>query len=76
MTGQNTNPRRTRLSFEDGLMQGRVDELAGRVDRLVAKIDELIPAVAELKVKAGLWGGAGGLFAALLAIGIALAIRG
>src|SRR3989339_1912709 len=52
-------------------LETRLDSLAQRAGeicdtqlRLVARLDELIPAVARLEVKAGVWGGVGGILAA------------
>lgn len=38
----------------------------------VETLNKLIPAVARLEVKAGIWGGVGGILAALLIIGITI----
>lgn len=70
-------------SFENGYRRGslsaRVIQLEKEITRMrntqirvFEKLDKLIPAVAELRVKSSLWGAAGGLFAALLALGMAL----
>jgi len=63
-------------------LETRLDSLAQRAEeicdtqlRLVARLDELIPAVARLEVKAGVWGGVGGILAALLLIALAVAAR-
>ena len=45
-------------------------ELHESQTRLFKKLDALIPAVARLEVKAGLWGGVGGLVAIALAMGL------
>lgn len=37
-------------------------------EKLLAKLDELIPAIARLEVKAGVWGGVGGLLAVALTL--------
>ncbi len=44
-------------------------------DQLITKLDQLIPAVARLEVKSGFYGAVGGIMAALLTIGIALAAK-
>jgi hypothetical protein len=43
--------------------------------RLIRKLDDLIPAVARLEVKAGVWGGVGGLLATLVTVALAFAAR-
>ncbi len=63
-------------------VEARVDSLEQRAEdiyegqqRLLRKLDKLIPAVARLEVKAGVWGGVGGLLAALAVIALAVAVR-
>lgn len=63
-------------------VEARVDSLEQRAEdiylgqqHLLEKLDELIPAVARLEVKAGVWGGVGGLLAALVVIALAVAAR-
>lgn len=63
-------------------VQARVDSLEQRAEdiydgqqHLLEKLDELIPAVARLEVKAGVWGGVGGVLAALVVIALAVAAR-
>ena len=53
----------------------RLDQLYESQERLLGKLDELIPAVARLEVKAGVWGGVGGLLATLITIALAFAAR-
>jgi hypothetical protein len=43
--------------------------------RIVDRLDRLIPAVARLEVKAGVWGGIGGLVAALVMAATAVALK-
>ena len=63
-------------------VEARVDSLEHRAEdiyegqqHLLEKLDELIPAVARLEVKAGIWGGVGGVLAALAVIALAVAAR-
>lgn len=63
-------------------VEARVDSLEQRAEdiyegqqRLLRKLDKLIPAVARLEVKAGVWGGVGGVLAALVVIALAVAVR-
>ncbi len=63
-------------------VEARVDSLEQRAEdiyegqqRLLRKLDKLIPAVARLEVKAGVWGGVGGVLAALVVIALAVAAR-
>jgi len=63
-------------------VEARVDSLEHRAEEiyegqqhLLEKLDELIPAVARLEVKAGVWGGVGGVLAALAVIALAVAAR-
>ena len=53
----------------------RLKELHDSQTRLFKKLDELIPAVAELKVKAGIWGGLGGLITVAVSLGVAVLIK-
>ena len=58
--------------------QGHEREIAAlfeKHDQLIVKLDLLIPAVARLEVKSGFYGAVGGIMAALLTIGIALAAK-
>ena len=43
--------------------------------RTADRLDKLIPAVARLEVKAGVWGGVGGLVAALVMAGVTVITR-
>lgn len=68
--------------FEAGQLAQRVKNLEDNYhhlhanqDKLFLKLDELIPTVRELRVKTGLWGGAGGLLAALATLAIAIASK-
>jgi hypothetical protein len=60
---------------------GKLEKLIRHFARLeglipaVETLNKLIPAVARLEVKAGIWGGIGGILAALLVIGIAVATQ-
>ena len=63
-------------------VEAKVDSLEQRAEdiyegqqHLLEKLDELIPAVARLEVKAGVWGGVGGLLAALAVIALAVVAR-
>ena len=53
-------------------LEERLDDLHHDNQRLLEKLDDLIPAVARLEVKAGLWGGVGGVLAALVMLAIVL----
>ena len=71
-----------RKEVELARLQTRIDSLERRFEqlhesllRLFKKLDELIPAVARLEVKAGVWGGVGGILAALAIIAVAFATR-
>ena len=68
--------------YEAGQIAQRVlalEQSHGRLqanqDKLIVKLDELIPAVAELRVKAGVWGGVGGILAIVVTLGIAVAMK-
>ncbi len=64
-----------RLTARQESAEERLDRLYDSQARLLRKLDELIPAVARLEVKAGVWGGVGGLLATLATIGLAFAAR-
>ncbi|MCE5272043.1 hypothetical protein LLH00_12275 [bacterium] len=64
-----------RLDAQQEFSDERLDRLYDSQARLLRKLDELIPAVARLEVKAGVWGGVGGLLATLATIGLAIAAR-
>jgi hypothetical protein len=64
-----------RLETRQDSLDERLMALCDTQTRLLRKIDELIPAVARLEVKAGVWGGLGGILAALAVIAAALAAR-
>ncbi len=53
-------------------IEQRTGEIYATQALTVARLDKLIPAVARLEVKAGVWGGVGGLLAALLTAGVAV----
>ena len=53
-------------------IERRTEEIYEAQMHTVDRLDELIPAVARLEVKAGIWGGVGGLLAALVIAGVAL----
>ncbi len=53
-------------------IEQRTGEIYSAQALTVARLDKLIPAVARLEVKAGVWGGVGGLLAALLTAGVAV----
>lgn len=64
-----------RLKARQEAIGERLKAICDFQDRLLKKIDELIPAVARLDVKAGVWGGVGGVLAALTVVAVAFAIR-
>jgi hypothetical protein len=53
-------------------IERRTAEIYAAQLHAVDRLDELIPAVARLEVKAGIWGGVGGLVAALVMAGVAV----
>lgn len=63
-------------------LSARVEALERRAEdiyecqlRAVERLDKLIPAVARLEVKAGVWGGVGGLVAALVMAVTAIVLK-
>lgn len=64
-----------RLTAQQESGDERLEQLHDSQERLLRKLDELIPAVARLEVKAGVWGGVGGLLATLVTIALAFAVR-
>lgn len=61
-----------RIAIKLESIEQRTGDIFSAQSRTVARLDKLIPAVARLEVKAGIWGGVGGLLAALLTAGVAV----
>ncbi len=68
-------PELARLEERQEALEERIGSLCEGQERLLSKLDELIPAVARLEVKSGIWGGVGGVLAALAVIAATLAGR-
>ncbi len=64
-----------RIATKIESIEQRTGEIMVTQARTMEKLDRLIPAVARLEVKAGVWGGVGGLLAALLTAGLAIISR-
>ncbi len=64
-----------RIATKVESIEQRTTEIFSAQVRTVNRLDRLIPAVARLEVKAGIWGGVGGLLAALLTAGVAVIAR-
>ena len=66
---------RFKNGYQAGNLSARMDNIEEKAEalhvaqiRLFGKLDKLIPAVAQLQVKASIWGAAGGLLVALIAL--------
>ena len=64
-----------RLSTRIEALERRAEEIYECQLRAVERLDELIPAVARLDVKAGVWGGVGGLLAVLVMAATAIVLK-
>jgi tetrahydromethanopterin S-methyltransferase subunit G len=63
------------LESESAGVEKRLDKIDEKLGRIFDRLDEVVPAVARLEVKAGVWGGVGGLAAALVTIALAFVVR-
>jgi len=64
-----------RLTVQIESLERRAEDIYECQLRTVERLDRLIPAVARLEVKAGVWGGIGGLVAALVMAATAVALK-
>lgn len=61
-----------RVATKVEAIEQRMGDIYSAQLHTVDRLDKLIPAVARLEVKAGVWGGVGGLVAALVMAGVAV----